>query len=65
VDFLKEPKTYDGEEDISEIHPGLKSADIFTEMKNLTEDDLKEISAYILIQPKVVGTRWGGGKIYY
>lgn len=65
VDFLKEPKTYDDEEDISEIHPSLKSADIFTEMRNLTEDDLKEISAYILIQPKVVGTRWGGGKIYY
>ncbi|BAZ89583.1 cytochrome c550 [Raphidiopsis curvata NIES-932] len=65
VAFLKEPKTYDGEQDISEIHPGIKSADIFTEMKNLTEDDLKEISAYILIQPKVVGARWGGGKIYY
>ncbi|QNP29673.1 photosystem II cytochrome c-550 [Cylindrospermopsis curvispora] len=65
VAFLKEPKTYDGEQDISEIHPGIKSADIFTEMKNLTEDDLKGISAYILIQPKVVGARWGGGKIYY
>ncbi len=65
VDYMKNPTTYDGEEDISEIHPSIKSADIFTEMRNLTDDELTAIAGHILIQPKVVGTKWGGGKIYY
>ncbi|BAY26992.1 cytochrome c class I [Calothrix sp. NIES-2100] len=65
VDYMKNPTTYDGEEDISELHPSTKSADIFTEMRNLTEDDLKAIAGHILLQPKVVGDKWGGGKIYY
>ena len=65
VDYLKNPTTYDGETEISEIHPSIKSANIFTVMRNLTEDDLVAISGHVLLQPKVVGTRWGGGKIYY
>jgi photosystem II cytochrome c550 len=65
VDYMKNPTTYDGEEEISELHPSTKSADIFTEMRNLTEDDLVAIAGHILLQPKVVGTKWGGGKIYY
>jgi photosystem II cytochrome c550 len=65
VDYIKNPTTYDGEEEISELHPSMKSADIFTEMRNLTEDDLVAISGHILLQPKVVGIKWGGGKIYY
>jgi photosystem II cytochrome c550 len=65
VDYMKNPTTYDGEEEISELHPSTKSADIFTEMRNLTDEDLKAIAGHILMQPKVVGTKWGGGKIYY
>ncbi|BAY96195.1 cytochrome c class I [Tolypothrix tenuis PCC 7101] len=65
VDYMKNPTTYDGEEDISELHPSTKSADIFTEMRNLTDDDLEAIAGHILLQPKVVGSKWGGGKIYY
>ena len=65
VDYMKNPTTYDGEEEISEIHPSIKSADIFTQMRNLTDDDLKAIAGHILLQPKVVGNQWGGGKIYY
>jgi photosystem II cytochrome c550 len=65
VDYLKNPTTYDGEEEISEIHPSIKSADIFTEMRNLNDQDLTAIAGHILIQPKIQGTRWGGGKIYY
>ncbi len=65
VDYLKNPTTYDGEEDISEIHPSIKSADIFTKMRNLTDDDLEAIAGHILLQPKIVGSKWGGGKIYY
>lgn len=65
VDYLKNPTTYDGETEISEIHPSIKSADIFPQMRNLTEDNLVAISGHILLQPKVVGAKWGGGKIYY
>lgn len=65
VDYMKNPTTFDGEEEISETHPSIKSADIFTEMKNLTDDDLVSIAGHILLQPKVAGEKWGGGKIYY
>lgn len=62
VDYMHSPMTYDGETDISELHPSTKSADIFPEMRNLTDDQLKEIAGHILIQPKIVGAQWGGGK---
>jgi len=65
VDYMKNPTTYDGEEEISELHPSLKSADIYTEMRNLTNEDLEAIAGHILLQPKIVGDKWGGGKIYY
>jgi photosystem II cytochrome c550 len=65
VDYMKNPTSYDGETSIAEVHPSLKSKDIFPEMRNLTDDDLKAIAGYILLQPKVVGQKWGGGKIYY
>lgn len=44
VDYMKNPTTYDGVEEISEIHPSLKSADIFTAMRNLTDKDLESIA---------------------
>ncbi len=62
VDYMKEPTSYDGFEDISLFHPSLESADIYKKMRNLTEDDLYAISGYILLQPKVRGIQWGGGK---
>lgn len=62
VDYLKNPTTYDGETEISEVHPSKKSADIFAEMRNLSDDDLYAISGHILLQPKIVGDRWAGGK---
>ncbi|MBF2017405.1 MAG: cytochrome c-550 [Rivularia sp. T60_A2020_040] len=65
VDYMKNPTTYDGEIEISELHPSIKSADIFTAMRNLTDEDLEAIAGYILLQPKIVGQKWGGGKIYY
>jgi photosystem II cytochrome c550 len=65
VDYMKNPTTYDGEYEISEIHPSIKSADIFTAMRNLTDEDLRAIAGHILLQPKIVGQKWGGGKIYY
>ncbi|MBF2008410.1 photosystem II cytochrome c-550 [Chlorogloeopsis fritschii PCC 9212] len=65
VDYMKNPTTYDGEEEIAELHPSIKSADIFTEMRNLSDNDLKAIAGHILLQPKIQGEKWGGGKIYY
>jgi photosystem II cytochrome c550 len=65
VDYIKNPTTYDGLESIAEIHPSIKSADIFPKMRTLTEDDLVAIAGHILIQPKIVAEKWGGGKIYY
>ena len=65
VDYLKNPTTFDGLESIAEIHPSIKSADIFPKMRTLTEDDLYTIAGHILVQPKIVAERWGGGKIYF
>lgn len=65
VDYLKNPTTFDGLESIAEIHPSVKSADIFPKMRTLTEDDLFAIAGHILLQPKIVAEKWGGGKIYY
>lgn len=65
VDYLKNPTTYDGLESIAEIHPSLKSADIYPRMRSLTDDDLYAIAGHIMLQPKIVTEKWGGGKIYY
>lgn len=65
IDYLKNPTTFDGLESIAEIHPSIQSADIFPKMRTLTEDDLFAIAGHILIQPKIVAEKWGGGKIYY
>jgi photosystem II cytochrome c550 len=65
VDYMKNPTTFDGLESIAEIHPSIKSADIFPKMRTLTEDDLVAIAGHILLQPKIVAEKWGGGKIYY
>jgi photosystem II cytochrome c550 len=65
VDYLHNPTTYDGLESIAELHPSTQSADIFPKMRNLTEDDLFNIAGHIMLQPKVLGDRWGGGKVYF
>ncbi|MEB3358117.1 MAG: photosystem II cytochrome c-550 [Synechococcales bacterium] len=65
VDYIKEPTTYDGVTDISEVHPATKSADVFPEMRNLSDEDLKAIAGHILLQPKINPTRWAGGKAFY
>lgn len=62
VDYLKNPTTYDGELSMSELHPNTTRVDLYPEMRNLTDDDLKAIAGHILIQPKVRGIMWGGGK---
>jgi len=65
VDFLKNPTTYDGLESIAEVHPSIKSADIYPRMRSVTDEDLTAISGHILLQPKIITEKWGGGKIYF
>ena len=65
VDYLKNPTSYDGLESVAEIHPSIKSADIYPRMRSLTDDDLYAIAGHIMLQPKIVAEKWGGGKIYF
>ena len=65
VEFLKDPMSYDGEYSIADVHPSLKSSDIFVKMRDLDEEDLRLMAGYILVAPKVQGIQWGGGKIYF
>ena len=65
VDFMKNPTTYDGFESIAETHPSIKSADIYPRMRSVTDEDLTAIAGHILLQPKIVSEKWGGGKIYF
>jgi photosystem II cytochrome c550 len=65
VDFLKNPTSYDGLESIAEVHPSIKSADIYPRMRSVTDEDLTAMAGHILLQPKIVTEKWGGGKIYY
>ena len=65
VDFMKNPTSYDGLESIAETHPSIKSADIYPRMRSLTDEDLTAIAGHILLQPKILAEKWGGGKIYY
>jgi len=64
-DYIKDPTSYDGEYSISDVHPSLRSSDVFVKMRDLDEDDLRLIAGYILVAPKVQGQQWGGGKIYF
>jgi photosystem II cytochrome c550 len=54
VDFLKNPTTYDGLESIAEVHPSIKSADIYPRMRSVTDEDLTAMAGHILLQPKIV-----------
>jgi len=65
VDYMKNPTTYDGVTEIYDVHPSLKSTDIFPIMRGFTDNDLKLIAGYILYEPKIKGIGWGGGKVYY
>jgi photosystem II cytochrome c550 len=65
VDYLKNPTSYDGIDSIAEVHPSIKSADIYPRMRSVTDEDLVAISGHILLQPKIITEKWGGGKTYY
>lgn len=63
VDYLKNPTSYDGEDDYTELHPNVSRPDLYPELKNFTEDDVFDVAGYVLIAPKL-DERWGG-TIYF
>nr|YP_010904194.1 photosystem II cytochrome c550 [Catenella fusiformis]WCH57445.1 photosystem II cytochrome c550 [Catenella fusiformis] len=65
IDYMNNPTSYDGATSIAELHPSIKSAEIFPKMRNLTDEDLFAIAGHILVQPRIAAEKWGGGKIYY
>ncbi len=65
VDYMKDPTSYDGEYSIADVHPSIRSSDIFVKMRDLDDGDLRDMAGYILVAPKVQGIQWGGGKIYF
>ncbi|CAK8989063.1 unnamed protein product [Durusdinium trenchii] len=65
VDYLNNPTTYDGLKDISEVHPSIKGGDIWPKMRTMKQQDLYDMSAYILYQNQTIPEKWGGGKVYY
>ena len=65
IDFTKNPTSYDGLESIAEVHPSIRTADLYPRMRSVTDEDLYAIAGHILLQPKIVTEKWGGGKIYY
>ncbi|MGD1906431.1 MAG: photosystem II cytochrome c-550 [Leptolyngbyaceae cyanobacterium] len=62
VDYLENPTTYDGLQDLSKFHPSTQRTDLFPKMRDLSKDDLTAIAGHILVQPKIVGDQWAGGK---
>ena len=65
VDYMKDPTSYDGEYSISDVHPSIRSSDVFVKMRDLNDEDLRLMAGFILVAPKVQGSAWGGGKIYF
>jgi photosystem II cytochrome c550 len=65
VDYLNNPTSYDGLRDVSEIHPSIRSADVFPKMRSMKQQDLYDISCYVLYQNFTIPEKWGGGKQYY
>ena len=43
----------------------IRSSDVFVQMRNMNDEDLRLMAGFILTAPKVLGPQWGGGKIYF
>jgi photosystem II cytochrome c550 len=65
VDYMRDPTSYDGEYSIADVHPSMRSSELYPAMRDLDDEDLRLMAGYILVAPKVQGTAWGGGKIYF
>ena len=65
VDYMRDPTSYDGEYSIADLHPSIRSSELYPVMRDLNDEDLRLMAGYILVAPKVQGTSWGGGKVYF
>ena len=63
VEYLKNPMSYDDDYSLELEHPNTTRPDVFPELKDFSDDDLFDISGYMLVAPKL-DDRWGG-TIYY
>lgn len=63
IEYLKHPKSYDGEISLELEHPNVSRPDVWPELRNFTEDDLFDLAGYMLIAPRL-DERWGG-TIYF
>ncbi|MGQ9838128.1 MAG: photosystem II cytochrome c-550 [Cyanobacteriota bacterium] len=61
VDYIKNPVTYDGTESLLEYHPNTQLLSEYPRLRNLSDEDLKLIAGYILVQAKTL-PGWGGTK---
>merc|ERR1712122_241077 len=57
-DYLNSPTTYDGIKDISEVHPSIRAADLWPKMRSMKQQDLYDISAYVLYQNYTIPEKW-------
>ena len=55
VDYMKDPTSYDGEYSIADVHPSIRSSDVFVKMRDLSDEDLRLMAGFILVAPKVQG----------
>lgn len=58
MDYIKHPTSYDGEEDLSLLHMNTERPDLWPEIRNYTEDDIKALAGYILVQANA-DPKWG------
>lgn len=58
VDYMKYPTSYDGEIDYSLVHMNVTDSDLWGEMRNYKEEDLKDVAGYILSQINI-DPKWG------
>merc|ERR1719382_848566 len=65
VDYLNNPTTYDGLRDISENHPSIRGQDVWPKMRSMKQQDLYDISGYIMYNTQTIPEKWDGGKQYY
>lgn len=58
ADYIKHPTSYDGEEDYSLYHLNTENPDLWPEIRNYTEADIKAVSGYILSRVNA-DPKWG------
>ena len=58
MDYIEHPTSYDGEEDLTLLHLNTERPDLWPEIRNYSEDDIKAVAGHILIQA-FSDPKWG------